>query len=59
MLISRIIKFKYKSVKMIMIRRAVTSRLPTDYGEFQLHAYLEERESEAARVRLALVRGPF
>ena len=40
-----------------MIKRAVTSRLPTQYGEFLLHAYLEERESEAALVHLALVRG--
>jgi len=40
-----------------MIKRAVTSRLPTRYGEFLLHAYLEE--SEAARVHLALVRGPI
>ena len=40
-----------------MIKRAVTSRLPTRYGEFLLHAYLEERESEAALVHLALVRG--
>ena len=57
MLISRIIKFDYKSVKMVMIRRAVTSRLPTDYGEFQLHAYLEERDSNQDRVHLALVKG--
>ena len=57
MLISRIIKFEYKSVKMIMIRRAVTSRLPTDYGEFQLHAYLEERDNNQDRVHLALVKG--
>ena len=42
-----------------MIKRAVTSRLPTRYGEFLLHAYLEERESETARVHLALVRGPI
>ena len=40
-----------------MIKRTVTSRLPTRYGEFLLHAYLEEREGEAARVHLALVRG--
>ena len=40
-----------------MIKCAVTSRLPTQYGEFLLHAYLEERESEAALVHLALVRG--
>ena len=55
MLISRIIKFDYKSVKMVMIRRAVTSRLPTDYGEFQMHASLEERDSTQDRVHLALV----
>jgi len=42
---------------MIMIRRAVTSRLPTDYGEFQLHAYLEERDNNQDRVHLALVKG--
>ena len=42
-----------------MSKRAVTSRLPTRYGEFLLHAYLEERESETARVHLALVRGPI
>ena len=41
-----------------MVKRTVTSRLPTRYGEFLLHAYLEEREGEAARVHLALVRGP-
>ena len=40
-----------------MIRRAVTSRLPTKNGEFLLHAYLEELEDEKARVHLALVRG--
>ena len=40
-----------------MVKRTVTSRLPTRYGEFLLHAYLEEREGEAARVHLALVRG--
>ena len=40
-----------------MIKRTVTSRLPTRYGEFLLHAYLEDREGEAARVHLALVRG--
>ena len=40
-----------------MIKRTVTSRLPTRYGEFLLHAYLEEREGEVARVHLALVRG--
>jgi len=42
-----------------MIKRAVTSRLPTRYGDFLLHAYLEERESETALVHLALVRGPI
>ena len=40
-----------------MVKRTVTSRLPTRYGEFLLHAYLEEREGEVARVHLALVRG--
>ncbi|HAK54932.1 MAG: GTP cyclohydrolase II [Vicinamibacterales bacterium] len=40
-----------------MIQRAVTSRLPTRYGEFLLHAYVEEREDEEPRVHLALVRG--
>ena len=42
-----------------MIRRAVTSRLPTRHGEFQLHAYVEEREDETPRAHLALVRGPL
>ena len=40
-----------------MIRRAVTSRLPTRHGEFLLHAYVEEREDDEPRVHLALVRG--
>ncbi|HJO37013.1 MAG: GTP cyclohydrolase II [Vicinamibacterales bacterium] len=40
-----------------MIQRAVTSRLPTRYGEFLLHAYVEERADEVPRVHLALVRG--
>ena len=40
-----------------MVRRSVTSRLPTRYGEFRLCAYLEALEDEEARVHLALTKG--
>lgn len=41
----------------LMVRCSVTSRLPTRYGEFRLHAYLEALEDEEARVHLALTKG--
>ena len=40
-----------------MVQRAVTSRLPTRHGEFLLHAYVEERDNDAPRAHLAMVRG--
>ena len=43
----------------LMVRRSVTSRLPTRYGEFRLYAYLEALEDEEARVHLALTKGPL